>query len=347
MIFDPISQQFATYTYADGAWNPQMPILNVGQSAWVYVNPYACCTNGCIQFLNVSNLVEYSCSNCVPVYYPLTATNLCCTNGPVTLTFDPTNGTCFYPGTTNTVMCIGTDACGNCNSTNFTVTVLCESNNPCGCNGSNGVTVAAQSFATIYNFTNGYDGANPMAGLILSSNILYGTTQNGGDGAYGHGTVFALNTNGTGFMDLHVFTYGSDGAIPDGVLILSGNTLYGTAVGGGVGTNAWGTVFAVNINDSSFTTLHTFAGDSDGALPYGGLLLSGSNLFGRQQGESMKAMETSSPSTPMARFIPACMHSPALPTTDKVRLADWFYWAIPFMGRQIAQALTTKARCSL
>src|SRR6185312_412954 len=39
----------------------------------------------------------------------------------------------------------------------------------------------------IYSFTNGSDGAGPMAGLILSGNTLYGTAQSGGSG--GHGTV--------------------------------------------------------------------------------------------------------------------------------------------------------------
>ena len=34
------------------------------------------------------------------------------------------------------------------------------------------------------------DGANPMAGLVLSSNMLYGTTRAGG--LSGHGTVFSL-----------------------------------------------------------------------------------------------------------------------------------------------------------
>ena len=35
--------------------------------------------------------------------------------------------------------------------------------------------VTAQTFTTMHSFTYGSDGANPAAGLILSSNTLYGT----------------------------------------------------------------------------------------------------------------------------------------------------------------------------
>ncbi len=136
------------------------------------------------------------------------------------------------------------------------------------------------------------DGASPDAGLILSGNTLYGTTYGGGSG--GNGTVFALNTDGMGFTNLHSFTAvgydysieantNSDGANPKAGLILSGGTLYGTALYGG--TNGNGTVFAHNTNGSNFTTLHTFTAyinytNSDGANPEGGLVLSGNTLFG-------------------------------------------------------------------
>ena len=48
------------------------------------------------------------------------------------------------------------------------------------------------------------DGSYPYAGLILSGNTLYGTTIDGGSS--GNGTVFAVNTDGTGFTNLHSFT---------------------------------------------------------------------------------------------------------------------------------------------
>src|SRR5438105_1547482 len=88
--------------------------------------------------------------------------------------------------------------------------------------------VRAQTFTTLHSFV-GYpnDGAYPEAGLIVSGNTLYGTAVYGGGSDVG--TVFKVNTNGTGFKNLHSFTGGSDGADPYAGLILSGNTLYGAA----------------------------------------------------------------------------------------------------------------------
>jgi uncharacterized repeat protein (TIGR03803 family) len=126
-----------------------------------------------------------------------------------------------------------------------------------------------------YPYTNS-DGAYPNGGLALSGNTLYGTAEEGGSSGYG--TVFALNTNGTGFTNLHTFLYTSDGGYPNGGLVLSGNTLYGTAEEGG--SNSYGTVFAINTSGAGFTALHTFLYSRDGAYPYGDLTLSGNTLFG-------------------------------------------------------------------
>src|SRR6266481_2065769 len=130
------------------------------------------------------------------------------------------------------------------------------------------------------------DGANPVAGLVLSGNTLYGTANRGG--SWGNGTLFAINTNGTGFTNLHSFTAlsigppypqtNSDGESPQAGLIISGNTLYGTAAYGG--SSGSGTVFAVNTNGTGFTTVYSFTGGSDAGSPYGRLTLSGKTLYG-------------------------------------------------------------------
>lgn len=128
------------------------------------------------------------------------------------------------------------------------------------------------------NYTNS-DGANPNASLILSGITLYGTTPNGG--IAGWGTLFAINTNSTGFTNLYSFTGGSDGANPFG-LILVGNKLYGAAGSGG--SSGKGTLFAINTNGTDFTTLYSFTGGSDGAYPNAVLILSGYTLYGTTAG---------------------------------------------------------------
>lgn len=156
---------------------------------------------------------------------------------------------------------------------------------------TNGNVSLIRSFAALSadNATNS-GGASPTAQLALSGNTLYGTTAAGGAAA--NGTVFSLTTNGSSFSVLHDFSTldcvtgtNVDGATPWGGLILSGNTLYGTASAGGDGGN--GVVFAVDTAGGNFRTLHSFtrvdpvaATNADGAIPFGGLVVSNNTLYG-------------------------------------------------------------------
>src|SRR5262245_280108 len=71
--------------------------------------------------------------------------------------------------------------------------------------------VTAQTFTTLHSFAlgSGYpsytnsDGVGPGA-LIISGDTLYGTTDQGG--ISGRGTIFRINTDGSGFTNLHNFT---------------------------------------------------------------------------------------------------------------------------------------------
>src|SRR5258706_473328 len=98
----------------------------------------------------------------------------------------------------------------------------------------------------------------------------------------GLGLMLGAPVTAQTFTTLHGFTaysgpYGtnSDGATPQ-ALILSGNTLYGTAASGG--SSGGGTVFAINTDGSAFTNLYSFTGDGFG--PEAGLFISGTNLYG-------------------------------------------------------------------
>jgi len=134
------------------------------------------------------------------------------------------------------------------------------------------------------------EGASPSALLALSGGVLYGTTTAGGAAA--NGAIFSLTTNGATFSVLYNFSVldsqtgtNTDGAVPWGGLILSGDKLYGTASAGGAGGN--GVVFFIRTNGANFTTLYNFspmdtlaATNTDGAIPFGGLVLSNGTLYG-------------------------------------------------------------------
>src|ERR1022692_3014064 len=91
--------------------------------------------------------------------------------------------------------------------------------------GSNNGTVFAvktdgTGYTNVYSFTSvGNDGRKPHGELLLSGNTLYGTTEAGG--SPGGGNVFKVNTDGSGFVNLHSFTgvVGGDGGGPDGGLV--------------------------------------------------------------------------------------------------------------------------------
>jgi uncharacterized repeat protein (TIGR03803 family) len=148
------------------------------------------------------------------------------------------------------------------------------------------INTDGSGFATLFNFPDGSGGGTIPNGLVLSGSTLYGTTASGGS-AY-NGTVFKIATDGSGFTRIHDFSASAynpssgsetngDGASPQAALVLSGNTLYGTASGGGSGGG--GTVFKLGTNGLGFAVLHNFT-NSDGSGPSAELMLSGGMLYG-------------------------------------------------------------------
>jgi uncharacterized repeat protein (TIGR03803 family) len=141
----------------------------------------------------------------------------------------------------------------------------------------------------LHSFQDGDDGGTVYSGLIVGSvGELYGTTSGLGNyGSNGHGTVFAIKTNGTGYTNLYSFTAldptyytNSDGTSPRAGLVLSGNTLYGTAIYGG--SSGKGTVFAVNLVAPVFNFQRFGTSGSQRQrwqCPRGGLVLSGNTLW--------------------------------------------------------------------
>src|SRR5207302_352436 len=63
-------------------------------------------------------------------------------------------------------------------------------------------------------------------------------------------------TDGTGFTNLHNLIFSSDGANPAAGLILSGNSVYGTAYNGGFG---YGTIFSLSLGTTVSVAAPTLA----------------------------------------------------------------------------------------
>jgi uncharacterized repeat protein (TIGR03803 family) len=134
---------------------------------------------------------------------------------------------------------------------------------------------ATYTESVLYAFRGGQDGANPYAGLEFGpTGPLYGTTQFGGPS--NDGTVFELKPSGSGYAeDLNFAFDRTDGYVPSAAIVRSSaRSGAGTTAQGGQ-SNA-GVVFELTPNGSgghTETVLHAFAGGTDGAFPYGGLIV--------------------------------------------------------------------------
>ncbi|HXP50499.1 MAG TPA: T9SS type A sorting domain-containing protein [Bacteroidia bacterium] len=123
---------------------------------------------------------------------------------------------------------------------------------------------------------NDTNGANPYGSLILSGNVLYGMTSSGTNF---DGNIFSIDTNGNNFKSIWSFSTidDSNGAAPNGSLILSGKVLYGMTGHGGLNGN--GNIFSINTNGTNYKDLLDFNG-TNGNYPSGDLILLGNILYG-------------------------------------------------------------------
>jgi uncharacterized repeat protein (TIGR03803 family) len=134
----------------------------------------------------------------------------------------------------------------------------------------------------LYRFYGGWNGLNPVGGLIMDkAGDLYGATEGGG--LFFDGTVFKLSPVMSKPV-LHSFAGGADGSLPvAGVIADTAGNLYGTTqYGGGVACfgGGCGTVFKLD-NTGKETVLHSFTGGVDGAAPVAGLVRDAAgNLYG-------------------------------------------------------------------
>jgi uncharacterized repeat protein (TIGR03803 family) len=126
-------------------------------------------------------------------------------------------------------------------------------------------------FVTLTNLGAG-TGTNPIAQLLLASDgALYGSCINGGNGAT-NGTLWKIQTNGTGFTVLKMFAAnGNEGRRPFAPLIEGADgLLYGVTDSGG-STNR-GVVSKMAKDGSGFAVLRSLLGFGEPANPEGRLL---------------------------------------------------------------------------
>jgi len=134
----------------------------------------------------------------------------------------------------------------------------------------------------LYTFTSAEDGSYLGPVIFDAAGNIYGTTYYGGTADCQCGTVYKLTSSGGIWLKttLHSFD-GTDGAGPDGLLLLDGaGNLYGTAILGGSSND--GILYELSPSGESWTETvrHSFQ-SSDGVYPNGGLIADSSgNLYG-------------------------------------------------------------------
>jgi uncharacterized repeat protein (TIGR03803 family) len=136
----------------------------------------------------------------------------------------------------------------------------------------------------IHSFTNGSDGAKPIAPVYWLQASLFGTTTYGGESSNcpdGCGTAFWVSSSGS-YKTIYTFKGGSDGAHPLDSLYYVPTEFYGVTVNGGGSANCpngCGTVYFVDRYGVE-EVVYAFKGGMDGSNPQGGVLMNGGTLYG-------------------------------------------------------------------
>jgi uncharacterized repeat protein (TIGR03803 family) len=131
-------------------------------------------------------------------------------------------------------------------------------------------------YTRLFDFSGTADGRNAQGSLIISGNILYGMTEAGG--ANDEGSIFKINTDGTGYTQLFDFNGLTYGYYPFGALTISDSVLYGMTSQGGTNNN--GCIFIIYTDGSGYKKLFDFNNTATGSFPKGTLAISGNVLYG-------------------------------------------------------------------
>jgi uncharacterized repeat protein (TIGR03803 family) len=151
---------------------------------------------------------------------------------------------------------------------------------------------SASNEKILYRFGGGKDGENPESSLADVGGTLYGVTIHGGSATCaalnsppGCGTIFRINTSGSGYSVLHRYPKSAlEGSQPVAGVIDARGTLYGTtSLGDGenacMDNGGCGTVFKMDSSGKGYAILHRFSA-IDGFAIYAGVLDRSGTLYG-------------------------------------------------------------------
>lgn len=151
-------------------------------------------------------------------------------------------------------------------------------------------------FQVLHEF--GVDKGIPFGDLTLANGKLWGMTRESPGpleffvvgSAEDNGAIFSIETNGTGYTEVHDFSREDNADIglkggrhPHGSLTLYNNELWGmTTYGGEFGNSNFGTIFKLDLSESSpqFEKVYDFKGDNSGKYPKGSLTVFEDALWG-------------------------------------------------------------------
>lgn len=144
------------------------------------------------------------------------------------------------------------------------------------------INTDGSNFTVLHVFDGANQGGTPQNQmLVIDGTKIYGETYNGG--AHDRGTIFSMNTNGTGFTLLKSFEQSSGLMRPNTPLFYDSGTqtLYGGTQEGNETENLFGGIFSIRTDGSNYTEIIGFREDEvDGNTPASRPLLINGVLYG-------------------------------------------------------------------
>lgn len=184
------------------------------------------------------------------------------------------------------------------------------------------INLIGTGYTVLRSFSNlGLEGTGDCRqALVYYNGFLYGSKFTG---SAGHGLVFRIREDGTGYKVIRDFSATDGTAIINGLTLATNNKFYGTTFVGG--TNGFGTIFSVNPYDSTFKVIYNFTEYGDVMC---GFLEAGDGKLYTKKGIKFYVLDTVSNSVNSFQFTP--FFNPSLNTNGISYLLE-----IPFVATNV------------